>query len=49
MKTQEEIKNIMETIKNELPEATRDNTISLQGQYMALKWVLDEKEEKKDE
>lgn len=44
MKSEDEIKKAMETIKNQLPTARGEEVPMLQGQFSALKWALDEEE-----
>ena len=47
MKNEEEITKAMDYIKDQLPTAQGNETILLQGQFAALGWVLDKKEEEK--
>ena len=50
MKSEEKIKEAMENIKNQLPEATGQNeALVLQSQYSTLKWVLKDEEDKNEE
>jgi hypothetical protein len=52
MKTEDEIKKIMENIKNQLPDSQGNDTIFLQAQFATLRWVLAETRdglEKEDE
>lgn len=51
MKTEEEIKKAMETVKLQLTRDTDPQGIAmLQGQHAALDWVItEEKEENKDD
>lgn len=49
MKNESEIKEAMNNVKTQLTESNHEQTIMLQGQFAALRWVLDEKEAKPDE
>lgn len=50
MKTEKEIKEIMERIKTTLTTVdTELGRVNFQGQYAALDWVLSEDEEKKED
>ena len=49
MKTEAEIKEAIETVKNQIPLSSGEETRMLQGQYSALNWVLHEKVEEKEQ
>lgn len=49
MKSDEKVKEAMENIKNQLPEARGETVHMLQGQYSALVWVLEDEKEKENE
>ena len=48
MKTETEIKEAIEIVKNQIALSSGEETRMLQGQYSALNWVLQEKVEEKE-
>ena len=42
MKSEDKIKEAMNTIEKQLPKARGEEVHMLQGQYSALEWVLEE-------
>ena len=49
MKTETQIKEAIETVKNQIAISSGEETRMLQGQYSALEWVLKESVEEKEE
>ena len=49
MKNEEEIEKTMASLKDAMPKSPKDEFLILQVQYNTLEWVLDKKEEVKDE
>jgi|CXWL01.1.fsa_nt_gi hypothetical protein len=48
MKTETQIKEAIETVKDQIAVSDGEQTRLLQGQYSALSWVLQEKVEEKE-
>lgn len=44
MKSEAQIKEAIETVKNQIPISSGEETRTLQGQYSALEWVLSDAE-----